>query len=283
MKKESILDYFGQIWPETLGLIGSIILTIFFGDIKYWAIPLAITPMVVCFPIHHYIRKKKKNVMKEISKYQFVTNLNEIRKKAHHFPVDNEDNDLFANTIVDICKYVYDALANVDEKTKTIGYSKYCVVVSLLDDNLSLIPIYHDYHEMAKDYFDKLPDNIRLCDNSPYQEIYDSYINPPHLPQIKITSNVKKKVETGDYSTSFTSTKKVGIANLPYESSCILPILPFFNPRKGDEMQGFLAILSESSNVFPDNSDEINKELESLFESVSGYLYKVCTNNKSHE
>lgn len=290
----NVLNLVRKTWHNTVCLAVSIVLAVLFElnvfpeCSVFCKVIIALIPLFFSYPIAYYFNRKRNNVLTLISEYQLVTQLNKIRKEAHNFPVENKDNNVFIRSMDSICKSVYYALANVNEKKKTIGYSKYCVIVSLIEgskDNASINPLYSDNGEMAIKYFDKIPDNyrIRLCDNSTYQEIFDTYSNPPHEPKIILTPRIKKKIKDGTCSSSFATIKNVGVLNMPYESSCILPILPFFNKREGNEMQGYLVILSEDPDIFPETSDEMNEELKQFLESISGYLYKVCINNKSSE
>lgn len=290
--KTKLKDYISKIWPELVGVACSLIAGLLYRceirDILVFFISLS--PWVIVFPLHGWLRKRGEKVIQ--SMVSGVNNcalscLKTMKKISHDYPSENEDNTVLKTEMTKMCEEVFRTLANQNDEYKTIGYDKYCVFVSLIDQNnsgeLIIKPLFRNHSDWSDAVFDKMPKCNRLDDNSPYKVIYDSYKNLKK-PKIVMHSHIKEKIKNGKYKSTYAN--EVGLNNLPFDSSCILPILPFHNQRRGDEIQGYLTVVSEQSDAFKENIR--NKESEAYFEIVSGYLYKICIktceiNNKTNE
>ncbi len=291
MKKliENIKEYLSLIWPDILALTGSIIL-FYTGKDNFWGILWALSPFIVFFPIRVWIIRKRK-VIKDSPR---LSVLNEIRRIVHSVDllgknmqagkVDKKDFDVNrVKNINLICEKVYNTMAGISESTGTIsGSEDYCVIVSLVETSGNekyIRPMYDDCMKMAIDIKRVVPDRMLMAENTIYKKIYDNYYHSKK-PTIITTANIKQKINNGRIHSSITQVNGIGYSNFPYNSSCVFPILPFHNQRIGDEMQGFVTILSKQKNVFGDNnlgSIEINnKEFQSYLETLSGYYYKIC-------
>lgn len=283
--KTTIKDYFSQIWPEITGVCCSILFTILTNKTNIsigWVILISLSPWFFVFPFHHWLRTKKKQVTQHMvsgNNNCAISCLNEMRRISHKYPSDNTDYDRLNKDMTEMCEQVFRTLAQFDDKYRTIGYDKYCVFVSLLDkknnNDILINPLYRNHSEWSDSIFKKIPTPQRLKDNSPYEEIYYSY-RDYKKPKIIMTSHIKNKLADGKYRSSYAN--QVGLHHLPYDSSCVIPILPFHNDRNGDEIQGFLTVVSEMPDAF--SKDAHNREADAYFETVSGFLYKICVKTK---
>lgn len=253
--------------------------------------------LIVIGFIIHYILTTQSVFYYEKRNNQMVTNLNKIRRLAHDFPEDNIDESRFKQDITKICNYVCQTIIGINDQVKNCR--EYCVVVFFVsganqrdEDSYNLVPIAHDNSVMGNYYYKLLEKNIlsgykhriALKDNSSFYTVYKAYIKEKtHQAEIVTKENVKKKAKRGEYQSTFVNLPDFGYSRIPYNSSCVLPILPFHNTNKiGNEMQGYLAIMSNKKKAFRDNVIE-DTDFASFLESVSGLLYKVCTKDKSKD
>lgn len=284
------IEAINLIWPDLLALAGSIIYSSF-NEIKGWSILLAYLPFIIVCPIRIFFSLKKRKVLDESPNF---TVSNEIRRLVHlvdQSAVDVENGKMDKNkfdrqrvsNINTICEKVYNTMAGIDETTGTKGDRKeFCVIASLVEedkDKMYIVPMFNDNMSMAHDYMSIVQEKRLLMEqNTIYNKIYDNYLNSKR-PTIITTSNIKQKIRDGEIRSSITSIQGIGLKKFPYNSSCVFPILPFHNPKKGTEMQGYVTILSKKHNAFGDNNlgtvEVCNKEFNSYLETLSGYYYKI--------
>lgn len=273
-------------WPLLLGIIMTIILTDYIIEkqgIGWSIVESIITLIIVLFLYYLYERCWAVNpICNEMSDYKLISNIKNLRDLVYEFPENNEDPAIFQRTLNEICNSVCKTIVG-DESINDC--TDYCVVIYfVIGDDKVLLPIQHDDSKMGNEYVELIMNNkdktkILLEQNTSYKKVYEEYIKK-HRVFIANVSNVRSKAKDGSYQTSIKNFKGVGYKNIPYNSSCISPILPFHNKRNGDEMQGFISIMSTKANAFKDKGIG-NIEFERYLEFVSGLVYKVCVRNKS--
>lgn len=292
---KSLKEYFGKLWPVLI----SICCSIFFAFItkntnKVWLYLLSFTPIIFGFVLYYILLNKRIFYNEEIN-HTMLSHLNEMRRIAHNFPERNNDVGRFKQTMTRMCDLVCTTI--VGDKNEIKNCSEFCVVIyfvygDIQDENsYRLIQIAHDNSLLGEKYYEILENNrllennqIKLKDNSSYYTIFKAYIKDDnHQAKIITKANVRKKAKKGEFQSTFVNLPNFGYSKIPYNSSCVLPILPFHNTNKcGNEMQGYMAILSTRKKAFKDSGIK-NKDFESFLESVSGLLHKICTKDQSKD
>ncbi|MBR4350524.1 MAG: hypothetical protein IKP99_07345 [Bacteroidales bacterium] len=284
---KSLKDYIEKMWPEIIGISCSIITYSLSQDALnvLWAIFIIVFTLIACFFIRYFVSRKK-SFFNEKTNHLMVYSIKQLREHEKDFPEGNNDCDKFAQTMVDICDSVCQTIIGEDREIDEC--TDYCVVVYLgvqtapnrIED---FSPLYSDNSKMSESYINKYGGQIfSLKDNTSFNEVYNAYCKrSPHTPRIITTSNIKKKIQNGRFHSTLLA-NGVGYKQFPYNSSCVFPILPFHNDRKGNEMQGYVSIMSNRRCAFKD-SGITNKDFNHYLESVSGILYDICIKDKSKD
>lgn len=215
-----------------------------------------------------------------------VCSIKKLRDFENKFPQDNTDGDRFAQTIVDVCDSVCQTIIGNGKEIEVCRDYSVVVYLGVKADSGKIedfSPLYSDNSKMSESYMKEYGANIlSLKDNTSFNEVYNAYcVKSPHTPKIITVSNVKKKIQKGKFHSTLLR-NGVGIKRFPYNSSCVFPILPFHNGRKGNEMQGYVSIMSNRRYAFKDSGIN-NRDFSHYLETVSGILYNICIKDKSKD